>query len=157
MVKFWGKEQSNTVEEEEPAKTSTEEKEPVATNEEPVTANKKEPEEQLVHDRFPRMHAWVALTVSSIICLCSIANWRTDAVGELWVLIVSCVSLTVSFLTSVVYCFPRFADKFVDKIYEGIVAFLVLVFWIGRLSQTSKRTTSPPLMFQTTHTQPHVD
>lgn len=131
MRKFWKKER-NTTTDEEPAKTTGEE--PKTTEPEPVTTEEKEPEEQASHVRFPRMHAWVALTVSSIVCLIAIAQ-KTKSEVELWVLIVSCVSVIFSFLTSVVYCIRRIADKFVDKMYEGIIALLVLLFWIGRFQR----------------------
>jgi hypothetical protein len=151
MRKFWRKKQ-NTTAEEEPAKTTAEKTEPVATNEVRVAANEEKPEERSVYEIVPRMHSWVALTVSSIICLCSTVKPSNDSGLELWVLIVSCVSLTVSFMTSVVYSIRRLSDKFVDKIYEGIFAFLVLIFWIGRFQMSKQgRSLSRPL------TQPHVD
>lgn len=151
MKKFWRKEQNTTVEE-EPAKTTAEKREPVATNEVRVAANEERPDERPVHEIIPRMHSWVALTVSSIICLCSTVKRSNDSGLELWVFIVSCVSLIVSFITSVVYSIRRLSDKFVDKIYEGIFAFLVLLFWIGRFQMSKQgRSLSRPL------TQPHVD
>ena len=121
MRKCWKKKRDTTADE-KPGNT---------TEAEPVTTEGEEREEQASHLRFPRLHAWVALTVSSIVCLIP-STKRTEPGAELWVLIVTIVSAILSFLTSAVYCIRRCAPIFVDKWYEGIVALLVLLFWIGR-------------------------
>jgi uncharacterized membrane-anchored protein len=95
------------------------------------TTEGEERKEQSSVERFPRLHAWAALTVSSIVCLITAARTKQSG-SQLWVLIVSCISTTLSFLMLAAYCIRRAADKIVDKITVGIAALVVLLVWVGR-------------------------
>lgn len=83
-----------------------------------------------VHDKRPyRLPGWASLTIFSIVVLAAMNSRGYSTGAEKWVIALSSISLTFSFLATAAYLIPDARHMFIGEKPEGGLALFILVLW----------------------------